>query len=55
MKRTEVAGWDGPRRVRIGVLYDTDLMPFERSISSGQDFKTAYVSLVTFRNGDGFP
>jgi len=54
MKRTEVAGWDDPARVRIGVLYDTDLMPFERSLTSGQEFKSASVSLVTYRNSDGF-
>ena len=54
MKRTEISGWDDPERVRIGVLYDTDLMPFERAIAGGEEFKTAAVSLVTFRNGDGF-
>ena len=54
MKRTEIGGWDDPGRVRIGVLYDTDLMPFERSVAGGQEFRTASVSLVTFRNGDGF-
>ena len=31
MKRTEIAGWDDPDGVRIGVMYDTDLMPFERT------------------------
>jgi alpha-galactosidase len=36
------------------VLYDTDLMPFERSLDPGEEFRTASVSLVTFRNGDGF-
>ena len=54
MKRTEIGGWDDPEHVRIGVLYDTDLMPFERAIAGGEEFKTAAVSLVTFRNGDGF-
>ncbi len=54
MKRTEIAGWDDPEKVRIGVLYDTDLMPFERTVGAGEEFKTASVSLVTFRNGDGF-
>jgi len=54
MKRTEIAGWDDPQRVRIGVLYDTDLMPFERTIRSGEQFVTASASLVSFRNGDGF-
>src|SRR5208283_1484301 len=51
MKRTEIAGWDEPDRVPIGVLYDTDLMPFERSLAAGEEFRTASVSLVTFRNG----
>jgi alpha-galactosidase len=54
MKRTEICGWCGPAGVQIGVLYDTDLMPFERSLAAGEEFKTAGVSLVTFRNGDGF-
>jgi len=54
MKRTEIAGWDDPECIPIGVLYDTDLMPFERSVAPGEEFKTASVSLVTFRNGDGF-
>lgn len=54
MKRTEVGGWDEPDRVPIGVLYDTDLMPFERSLATGEEFRTASVSIVTFRNGDGF-
>jgi alpha-galactosidase len=54
MKRTEIGGWDDAERVPIAVLYDTDLMPFERSLASLEEFKTASVSLVTFRNGDGF-
>jgi len=54
MKRTEIAGWDEADRIPIGVLYDTDLMPFERALAAGEEFKTAFVSLVTFRNGDGF-
>jgi alpha-galactosidase len=54
MKRTEIGGWDDPRRVRIGVLYDTDLMPFERTLASGEEFITASASLVTFRKDDGF-
>jgi alpha-galactosidase len=54
MKRTEIGGWDDAERVPIAVLYDTDLMPFERSLASQEEFKTASVSLVTFRNGDGF-
>lgn len=54
MKRTEIFGWDEPDRSPIGVLYDTDLMPFERSIAPGGEFRTASVSLLTFRHGDGF-
>jgi alpha-galactosidase len=40
--------------VHVGVLYDTDLMPFERTLAPGSEFKTAAVSLLTFRNRDGF-
>jgi alpha-galactosidase len=52
MKRTEINAWSNPGRV--GVMYDTDLMPFERSLAPGTEFKTAAVSLVAFRNRDGF-
>ncbi len=52
MKRTEIEAWANPGR--IGVMYDTDLMPFERSLAPGTEFKTAAVSLLTFRNRDGF-
>lgn len=52
MKRTEIDAWANPGRV--GVMYDTDLMPFERSLAPGTEFKTAAVSLLTFRNRDGF-
>jgi len=54
MKRTEIGGWEDSEHVRIGVLYDTDLMPFERTLASGEEFTTAAASLVAFRNGDGF-
>jgi alpha-galactosidase len=54
MKRTEINAWYNPGHVGVGVLYDTDLMPFERSLAPGTEFKTAAVSLLTFRNGDGF-
>jgi alpha-galactosidase len=54
MKRTEIGGWDDPERIRLGVLYDTDLMPFERSVAPTQEFRTASVSLAAFRRGDGF-
>jgi alpha-galactosidase len=49
MKRTEVGGWDDPEHMRIGVLYDTDLMPFERTLASGEEFTTASVSLISYR------
>jgi len=54
MKRTEIDGWYIPGSVGIGVLYDTDLMPFERALAGQEEFTTASVSLVTYRNGDGF-
>ena len=54
MKRTEISGWDDIERTPIGVMYDTDLMPFERTIAGGEEFATASASLVPFRNGDGF-
>ncbi len=54
MKRTEIAGWDAPDSVRVSVMYDTDLMPFERRIGGGEEFATANASLVPFREGDGF-
>jgi alpha-galactosidase len=54
MKRTEINGWHDTEHVKIGVLYDTDLMPFERTVAPGADFKTASVSLLTYKNGDGF-
>jgi len=54
MKRVEVDGWNEGQYAPISVLYDTDLMPFERAIAAGEEFRTAAVSLVSFRNGDGF-
>jgi alpha-galactosidase len=54
MKRTEINAWYDPGRVGVGVLYDTDLMPFERTLAPGAEFQTAATSLITFRNGDGF-
>jgi len=54
MKRTENNAWYNPGRVEIGAMYDTDLMPFERSIKPGEEFKAAAVSFLTFKNGDGF-
>src|SRR5579863_4044103 len=54
MKRTEIGGWDDPEFTRISVMYDTDLMPFERTLAPGEEFTTASASLVPFRRGDGF-
>ncbi len=54
MKRTEIGGWDDPEYTRIGVMYDTDLMPFERTLAPGEEFTTASASLAPFRRGDGF-
>lgn len=54
MKRTEVAGWDSPDHVRLGVMYDTDIMPFERTIAPGEPFTTACASLIPYRKGDAF-
>ena len=54
MKRTEITGWYDPDRVSLDVLYDTDLMPFERSVAPDEEFKTASVSLATYRRDDGF-
>jgi alpha-galactosidase len=53
MKRTEVSAWHNPGRVNLGVMYDTDLMPFTRTLAPGTEFRTAAVSIVTYRNGDG--
>jgi alpha-galactosidase len=54
MKRTEIGGWNDADYVRIGVLYDTDLMPFERTLAADEEFTSANSSLVIFRNGAGF-
>jgi alpha-galactosidase len=53
MKRTEITGWDEPDRIGIRVLYDTDLMPFARTLAPGETFTTASASLVAFRHNDG--
>ena len=37
MKRTEIGGWDAPDHLSIGVLYDTDLMPFERTLAPAKN------------------
>ncbi|HEV2276248.1 MAG TPA: alpha-galactosidase [Acidobacteriaceae bacterium] len=54
MKRTEIEGWDDPEQFFIQAMYDTDLMPFERSIPAGESFSSACVSLLTFQRGHGF-
>jgi alpha-galactosidase len=54
MKRTEIAGWDNPDHVRINVMYDTDIMPFKRTVAPGESFTTASTSLLPYRTGDGF-
>jgi alpha-galactosidase len=54
MKRTEIAGWDYPDYTPIKVMYDTDLMPFERTLAADEEFTTAAASLIPFRRGDGF-
>ena len=54
MKRTEVEGFYDPHHVRIGVMYDTDLMPFERALAPGEQFTTAAASLIAFQNGVAF-
>jgi alpha-galactosidase len=54
MKRTEINAWYDPGQVNIRAMYDTDLMPFERSIKPGEEFKTDAVSFIAFRKDDGF-
>jgi alpha-galactosidase len=54
MKRTEVAGWDRDLSIRVTAMYDTDIMPFERSLAPREEFTTASVSLLPFRRDDGF-
>jgi alpha-galactosidase len=54
MKRTEIGAFYDSEHIHIDVLYDTDLMPFSRTIAPAESFKTAAVSLVLFRNGDSF-
>ncbi len=54
MKRTEVDGWFDAEHVGIHVLYDTDLMPFARTLAPGEEFTTAAVSTISFKKGDGF-
>ena len=55
MKRTEIAGWGDPERIPIGVLYDTDLMPFECSLRRGgiQDRSCFTGDFSEWRMGSG--
>jgi alpha-galactosidase len=51
LKRTEIAsGW----QTGLSLMYDTDLFPFERSVTPGETFETAKGSLVFFKDGTGF-
>ena len=54
MKRTEINGWHDTEHVAVRAMYDTDLMPFERTLAGGEEFKTAAVSFIAYKNGDGF-
>ena len=54
MKRTEINGWHDTEHVGVRVMYDTDLMPFERTLAPGEEFKSAAVSVIAYKNGDGF-
>jgi alpha-galactosidase len=51
MKRTEVDGYYHPGHAFVTAMYDTDLMPFERTLLAGEAWQTAGVSLVAFREG----
>lgn len=54
MKRTEINGWHDTGHVAVRAMYDTDLMPFERTLAGGEEFKTAGVSFIAYKQGDGF-
>jgi alpha-galactosidase len=54
MKRTEVDGFYHPGYAVVNAMYDTDLMPFARSLAAGETFQTAAVSVVLYRSGAGF-
>jgi alpha-galactosidase len=49
LKRTELAGWGEG----VTVMYDTDLFPFERTVSPGETFTSAKSSIVFFQQGAG--
>lgn len=50
LKRTEMWGWGEG----LQVMYDTDLFPFERSLTPGETFATAKSSVAFFVDGHGF-
>jgi alpha-galactosidase len=54
MKRTEINGWHDTQHVGVRAMYDTDLMPFARTLAPGEEFKTAAVSFIAYKKGDGF-
>ncbi len=56
MKRIDINGSNQALggAVLIEVMYDTDLLPFERTLAQGEEFTTAAASLVAFKNGDQF-
>ena len=51
MKRTEVDGFYYPGHAVVNAMYDTDLMPFVRSLAPGETFQTAaiFTGLVPLR------
>jgi alpha-galactosidase len=53
MKRTEIDAFYHPGHAFITSMYDTDLMPFEREVAAGEEFRSAASSLVLFRKGGG--
>ena len=53
LKRTEVGvlGRWHQWQPGIQIMYDTDLIPFERTISAGESFDTAATSILLYRRG----
>jgi alpha-galactosidase len=49
LKRTEFDGFYHPGHAFLTAMYDTDLMPFQRVIEPGGTFRSAAVSLLSFR------
>jgi alpha-galactosidase len=49
LKRTELAGWGEG----VAVMYDTDLFPFERTLSPAETFTSARSSIAFFQQGAG--